>query len=64
MERKMAISLVFSMTIIANTLNIPSPERRRILETVIADEILSTLKTSSHTFSRSCQLIVRCPTVS
>ena len=52
-DLKMAISLVFSSTMIAKTLKIPSPDSRSILETVIADDTLNALKTSSQTFSRS-----------
>ena len=49
-DRKIAISLVFSITMIANTLKMPSPERR-MLDTVMADEIRSALNTSSQTCS-------------
>ena len=39
-ERKIAISLVFSMTKIAKTLNMPNPDSKRIQETVIAEDTL------------------------
>ena len=42
---------VFSITMIAKTLKMPSPERRRILDTVIADEARRARNTSSQTFS-------------
>ena len=58
-ERKMAISLVFSITRIANTLNIPKPDNKRMQDTVIAEDTLKALNTSNHTRSLSCQLTTR-----
>lgn len=58
-DLKIAISLVFSITMIAKTLKIPKPDKSKILETVMAEEMRKALKTSSQTFSRSCQLTER-----
>ena len=60
-DLRIAISRVFSITIIANTLNMPNPDSKRIQETVIAEEIRKALNTSNQTFSLSCQLTVLCP---
>src|ERR1035438_6868399 len=48
MDRKIAISLVFSMTIIARVLNIASPAMSVNTDTVIAVAIRNARKTPSH----------------
>ena len=55
MDRRIAISLVFSMTIMASVLNIASPAMSVKTDTVIPVAIRNARKTPSHDFSRSCQ---------
>ena len=55
MERRIAISFVFSKTIMAKVLNIARPAISVNTETVIPVATRNALKTPSQDFSRSCQ---------
>ncbi len=58
-DRKIAISRVLSMTIINKVLNMPRPDTMMIVETVIAAETLSVLKSCNQDFSRCCHGAVK-----
>jgi hypothetical protein len=60
MERRIAMSLVFSRTIMASVLNIARPAMSVKMETVIPVAIRSARKTPSQDFSRSCHAAALC----
>ena len=60
MERRIAISLVFSKTIIAKVLNMAKPAMSVKTDTVIAVATRNALKTPSQDFSRSCHASALC----